>query len=123
MDGTEEVAPVNVLAGAPLVANRASPGLAPASASAKASSFVVGLAQTDTGAGFVATALQGAFALSDWTSITGSASLVPGSPYFLTASGGLSITPPNISGQCIVVVGEAVDTVTLRVSPQPPILL
>lgn len=54
--------------------------------------------------------------LSDWTLITGSASLSPNTIYYLsTVSGMLSTTPPVSIGNIVQQVGRAINTMTLEI--------
>ena len=63
----------------------------------------------------------------DWTLLTedGSATLVPGAAYFLSAilAGGITRTPPVLRGQWVVPVGHAVAPTVLHVTPGTPVRL
>ena len=63
----------------------------------------------------------------DWTPLTedGSAALVPGAAYYLSATlaGGITRTPPATSGQWVVPVGHAVAPTVLHVTPGTPVKL
>lgn len=68
---------------------------------------------------------DGTLTSSDWTSVTGSAILTPGSVYFLsdTTAGQITTTPPTLSGSFVVRIGTAISTTTLEVSISRPIKL
>lgn len=54
---------------------------------------------------------EGSVNQADWTSVIGSASLSPGSLYFLdTTVGKMSVTAPNVDGQVVVKLGTAITT-------------
>ena len=63
----------------------------------------------------------------DWSALTedGSATLVPGAAYFLSAilAGGITRTPPVLRGQWVVPVGHAVAPTVLHVTPGTPVRL
>jgi hypothetical protein len=83
-----------------------------ASATGLVKSRVVGLI-TQAASASDATIVQtdGSVALADWTSVIGTASLTPGSVYFLaTADGQMSTTPPTSDGDVVVTMGVAVTT-------------
>lgn len=73
-------------------------------------SHVLGLAVTDATANSnVIVMADGSVERSDWTAITGTASLTPGVVYYLsTTAGGLTSTPPTGDGDNIVRCGVAV---------------
>jgi len=75
-------------------------------------SHVLGLAVTDATANSnVIVMADGSVERSDWTAITGTASLTPGVVYYLsTTAGGLTSTPPTGDGDNIVRCGVAVST-------------
>ena len=65
--------------------------------------------------------LSGLVVATDWTDITGTVNLVPGTRYFLSAAdaGGLTTTPPGVaSGEWVVLLGTAASTTTLTVGIQ-----
>lgn len=66
-------------------------------------------------------ATSGLLTVSDWTSVTGSATLTSGSLYFLDPStaGKLTATAPTTTGQFVVCVGIALDTTTLQIDLNP----
>lgn len=68
---------------------------------------------------------EGQVVRSNWTLIVGSTLLTPGSVYFLDAStpGCLTDTPVSGEGNCVTVVGRAVDETTLDIEVGPPIML
>lgn len=97
-------------------------GVARADTAAK--SKVAGVAVADTGAGFSCSYLaDGRLELSDWTSATGSASLVPSAVYYLSLTGGLTTTAPTTTGELVVRVGKARGTTVLDIEISPPVLL
>lgn len=108
--------PVYGLSGLPQV------GLARADELAK--SHVRGLATMATDPGhscrYVA---RGRVVMADWTSVIGSAELTPSARYYLDPTGGLTTVPTTTGGHCLVVIGEAIDTLVLDLSIQPPIYL
>lgn len=68
--------------------------------------------------------LSGDFFLSDWTAITGGASLTPNELYFLsTTAGQLTLTPPSVVGEVVQLIGMAITAKTLRIEIQPSVLL
>lgn len=82
-------------------------------------SSVAGVAVAD-GGGVVSGTLyyrtDGHLILGDWTSATGSASLTPGAPYYLSTTAGLiTATAPTGDGEWVVKIGRAVDTKTLAI--------
>jgi hypothetical protein len=83
-----------------------------ASATGPTKSRAVGLV-TQAASANDATVVQtdGCVTLSDWTSVIGTASLTPGSVYFLhTTDGQMSTTPPTSDGDVVVTMGVAVTT-------------
>ena len=68
---------------------------------------------------------EGQITKSDWTSVTGSATLTPGAVYFLSVStaGGLTTAPPYELGETVVRVGRALSTTTLDIEISQPVLL
>lgn len=68
---------------------------------------------------------EGPLSLEDWTAVTGSATLSPGSLYFLdkTTPGHLTTVAPSDGGESVVVVGRATDSLTLDIEIASPILL
>jgi hypothetical protein len=85
-----------------------------------------GIVITDAGSGFAAKfATAGQLTLTDWTAITGSALLTPGTTYFLDpdSPGVLTSIPPALPGQVVIALGEALSTVTFSISLGSPILL
>ena len=109
-------------AGMPLAISLASGHFVKADAATKAIAFVVALAKTAVAAGFAVDGEPDQLTLSDWTAVTGAAALSRGQIYFLGAGGGLT-TIPQSTPNCSTVVGEAITTTTLKISPQPPIKL
>ena len=83
-----------------------------ASATGLVKSRAVGLI-TQAASANAATIVQtdGTVALADWTAVIGTASLTPGSVYFLhTVDGQMSTTPPTGDGDVVVTMGVAVTT-------------
>jgi hypothetical protein len=88
-------------------------------------SNAVALASAPALTGFICAGSRDRVTLSDWTAITGTALLVPGADYFLSATlaGGLTSTPPESGGQVVLFIGTALSTVTLLISIDEPCLL
>ena len=82
---------------------------------------ILGLCGSDTGATFAATFGGSQVSRSDWSTIVGSALLIPGSVYFLdpTAPGLITRTPPDSTN--LVRVGRAQSTTILRAAVTAPI--
>jgi hypothetical protein len=98
----------------------------PAQANAAGSTQVVGVSISDTNTGFSCTYItEGRVERTDWTEIVGTVNLSPGITYFLDAdaAGKLTSTAPTTVGQYVVRVGRAVDTTTLDIEIELPILL
>ncbi len=117
------VAFVSLQAGQPVYANGAGQvGLA--SAASYATSFVAGLAASDTAATFAANLTTDFLTQSNWAAITGTALLLPGRVYFLGLTPG-TFTPiaPTTPGQLVVPVGQALSTTQFHVQINQPILL
>lgn len=106
-----------------------------ASASTKArangspQAFAVGLCQAAQTSG-VAGAVQvnGVLTLStaNWDTVTGgSGGLTAGSTYYLdpTTAGNLTATCPTAAGQYVVIMGRAMNTTDMLITPREPILL
>lgn len=72
----------------------------------------------------VSVVTHGKVTLSDWTSVTGSASLTPAARYYLaTAPGDMSTTPPaQGSGDYLVRVGTALSAQDFHLEKYPVIL-
>jgi hypothetical protein len=97
-----------------------------AQADAIATSRICGLAVTAAAATTAASySLDGTVERSDWTPITGTATLVPGATYYLSpdAAGKLTALAPEAEGQLVAIVGTALSTTKLAIEIQPPILL
>lgn len=98
----------------------------PARADAAGTTQVVGLSITDTAPGFTCNYLtEGRIERSDWTDIAGVTNLSAGVTYFLdpTLTGRITSTAPMATGQYVVRVGRAVNTTTLDIEIELPILL
>lgn len=87
--------------------------------------MAVGLAQAaiaPTAAGIVQT--SGPLQLSDWTAVTGTATLSPRAKYWLDVTAGrLTSTPPSARGNVLQPIGEAVASDTLLIQIQSEIQL
>ena len=67
---------------------------------------------------------EGSIEISDWTAITGSATLTPNAIYYLsTTAGRLTTAPPTTVGQVVQPVGIAVSSVKLELEVEDAILL
>ncbi len=98
----------------------------PARSDAAGTTQVVGLSITDTSAGFTCNYLtEGRIERSDWTDVAGVTNLSAGVTYFLDPilSGRITSTAPTTAGQYVVRVGRAVNTTTLDIEIELPILL
>ena len=98
---------------------------AAAQADSLTTSDVFGFAEEDVATGFTLTVSRDRVTLSDWTDLTGSASLSKGTTYYLHPSiaGGITSTPPTTGGQTVVEIGEALTEQTLAINISPAILL
>lgn len=72
------------------------------------------IATTDTGEIIT----DGVLVSADWTSVTGGATLVPGSSYFLsdTTAGGMSTIPPTLAGSFVLKLGSAISATEFEIS-------
>jgi hypothetical protein len=87
-------------------------------------SKVLGLAFSDVAAGYICSLADTLVNRSDWTPITGTATLTAGATYFLdTSAGMLTTTPPSTVGQVVVKVGIAVSNTILEIEISQGILL
>jgi hypothetical protein len=106
---------------------RATGGTAsPALADAIGTADVFGFATNSVGPDATVEVTRDRITLDDWTALTGAASLVRGTRYFLsqTIPGGITNSPNLLlSGACAVVVGEAISTTTLAIRITDPIRL
>jgi hypothetical protein len=97
-----------------------------AQADAAATARCVGLATADVAAaGVGAYQTEGTITQSDWTLVTGSATLTPGVYYYLSEStpGQLTTTAPTTITEYVVAVGRALSTTQLDIEIAQPILL
>lgn len=97
-----------------------------AQADAEATALVIGLAVEAITAGGTGDYLtEGQIEQSDWTAVTGSATLSPGATYYLSTSvaGGLTTTPPTADGDIVVRVGTALSTTEMDIEIAQPVLL
>ncbi len=98
-----------------------------ANALTTSTSKVVGLVKdaaiASTASGVIIT--DGILDIADWTSITGTATLTAGQAYFLSdiVAGKLVTTRPVLTGSSVVYIGRAVNTTSLELSIERPILL
>ena len=95
-------------------------------ADSESTSGVVGIANEDVTATNQGTYLtDGQVTRSDWTAITGSATLTTGATYYLdeTTAGHLTSTPPSVVGESVVRVGTALSGTTLDIEIAQPVLL
>lgn len=83
-----------------------------ADASSVNTSKVVGLTSTPASAnGTTILLTEGSVNQADWTAVTGTANLAPGSVYFLgTTAGKMTTTPPTGDGEVVVTLGTAITT-------------
>jgi hypothetical protein len=86
---------------------------------------VLGLARETTSTGFICLLETAHLTLPDWTAATGSPTLFTGARYFLspTEPGKLVTLPPEAVGLCVTYVGIALDSDTLAIEIDQPILL
>jgi hypothetical protein len=86
---------------------------------------VLGLVKEATNAGFIATLETDSLTLADWTAATGFPMLSIGARYFLstTEPGKLVTLPTEQVGQCVTYVGIALDSDTMAIEIDQPILL
>jgi hypothetical protein len=114
----------NIAPGAPVRIDTVTGLIRLASASAIATATVLGIPDTAALTGFICSAQIAKVTLSNWTAITGAASLLPGQTYFLGLTAGtLTLAPPTSGGQCIVKVGIAQNSTTLVIEITQPMLL
>jgi hypothetical protein len=68
---------------------------------------------------------EGKLQLTDWTAITGTATLTPGAFYYLSdaTAGMLTTVAPTSGGSYVVCVGKAISTLILDIEISQPILL
>jgi len=106
----------NVAAGQPVyISDNSTINLANAGASS--TSIVLGLVSVGATATNTATVLsEGIVTLSDWTSVIGTATLTPGSIYYLsTTAGQMATTPPTGNSDVVVRLGIALTTNTIDI--------
>jgi hypothetical protein len=84
-------------------------------------SFVAGLSKAATAAGFVCTLEGFALSLDDWTAVAGTPVLSAGAQYFLSPATGLGAA--DVSAVAVALVGTAASATTLKLTPNPPILM
>jgi len=87
---------------------------------------VVGLALEAVSTGFTCQYIsEGSIERTDWTDVAGTVALSAGATYFLDTSlaGRITSTAPTTGGQYVVRVGRAVNTTTLDIEIELPILL
>jgi hypothetical protein len=118
----DAVASVSLGAGVPVAINPANGQFRLADASFKPWSFVAGLVDAATPAGFVGHAARSSLFLYDWSASTGATLLVTGSAYFLSVGGGLTVVPPGAPNN-LALVGKALNGNTMLLAVQPPVQL
>ena len=96
-----------------------------ASASTLAASYVAGLAAADTLTGVAVNIKRDTLTLADWTAVTGTTTLTPGSVYYLSniTPGGLTTAAPDTTNHTLTRVGIASAADTLSIQIEPPIIL
>jgi hypothetical protein len=116
------IASANIIAGTPVYISRANGQLYPADKPTAVTAQVVGILLQSVALGFIGTYDRAAVTLSDWTAITGSASLLTGQTYFLGSSGTLTTSVPTLGTNTRV--GVALSSTTFGINPSIiPILL
>lgn len=98
----------------------------PAQANAAGTTQVVGISIADVSVGVGCKYItEGSIERSDWMEVAGTATLSPGVTYYLSpdTAGRITATAPTTAGQYVVRVGRAVNTTTLDVEIELPILL
>jgi hypothetical protein len=98
----------------------------PAKADAAGTSQVTGISFASVSSGEDCGYLtEGSITRIDWTAVAGTATLSAGVTYYLdpATAGRITTTAPTTAGQSVVRVGRAVDTTTLDVEIELPILL
>lgn len=98
----------------------------PAQADTVSTSQVVGISISDVSATETCKYLtEGRVARTDWTEVAGTTLLSAGATYFLDPSiaGHITTTAPTTVGQSVVRVGRAINTTTLDIEIELPILL
>lgn len=96
-----------------------------ADATAPAKAVVVGLVSTGAASGQTGKYLTaGRIARADWSAVAGTVNLSPGVVYYLsgTTPGRIAATAPDATGT-VVVVGRALDNLTLAIEIEPGVLL
>ena len=84
---------------------------------------VMGLAKADAALdAYTKVQAEGFFELADWTAVIGSATLTPGTEYFLDATAGLLTSTPPATGYSVLV-GRAVKPTMLQLKIGTPIAL
>ena len=68
---------------------------------------------------------DGIFTISNWTAVLGSATLSPGTKYYLSSAtaGNITATAPSSSNHFIVPVGRAISTTSMYIEVGEPIKL
>ena len=98
----------------------------PAQANAAGPTQVVGLSLSDVVAGIGCSYVtEGQVERTDWTEVAGTVNLAAGATYFLNPStaGRITTVAPTTVGQYVVRVGRAIDSTTLDIEIELPILL
>ena len=114
----------DVVAGAPVYRLSGLTSVGVARADTPAKGRVCGVACEAAATGYaVEYAVAGSLVLEDWSAAVGTTLLTPAATYYLAPTGGLTVAAPNIAGQVVMEVGQAVDSRTLQLSIRTPILL
>lgn len=67
---------------------------------------------------------EGFVTLADWTTVTGSAALIPGQQYFLSiAEGKMAISPPASAGEVVARLGTAITTTKFDIEVNEVVIL
>lgn len=116
---------VDVIVGQPLYL-QSNGHLDLAQANAIATCRICGLALTDANATTAVNySVDGTVDRADWTPVTGTVSLTPGAPYYLSPDepGKLTTIAPETVGQIVALVGFAISATRFAIEVQTPILL
>lgn len=109
-------------AGWPIAIDRATARGRIARADTYIRAFVVGFSTGAAAIDHPCPLTAGPLTLADWSGPAGTASLLPGLPYFLALTGGITATPPT-GGQALAPLGMALTAQTLDINLHSPILL
>jgi hypothetical protein len=126
LDYYEAEADSAIVIGNPLYIVSGTGHVLPAQASSSTAAQVAGLSITDTSSGATCRFLsEGSIERSDWSTVAGTVNLSAGVFYYLDSStaGRITSTAPTTPGQYVVRIGRAIDTTTLDIEIELPILL